>query len=82
VLPDEIWKPAIESTGGKFYAAADETTVLRAINEIDRRSAGTIATRRYSTGQPQFSPFALIAAMLWSVALALKLTIPYFQKFP
>jgi Ca-activated chloride channel homolog len=82
VLPDEIWKPAIESTGGKFYAAADESTVLRAINEIDRRSAGTIATRRYSTGQPQFSPFALIAAMLWSVALALKLTIPYFQKFP
>jgi Ca-activated chloride channel family protein len=82
VLPDEIWKPAIEATGGKFYAAADEATVLRAINEIDRRSAGTIAIRRYSTGQPQFSPFALIAAMLWAFALALKLTIPYFQKFP
>jgi hypothetical protein len=82
VLPDEIWKPAIEATGGRFYAAADEATVLRAISEIDRRSGGTIATRRYSTGQPQFSPFALIAAMFWAVALALKLTIPYFQKFP
>ena len=23
-LPDRIWKPAIESTGGRFYAAADE----------------------------------------------------------
>ncbi len=64
VLPDEIWKPAIEATGGKFYAAADESTVLRAITEIDRRSAGTISTKRYSTGQPQFSPFALVAAML------------------
>jgi Ca-activated chloride channel family protein len=82
VLPDEIWKPAIEATGGRFYAAADESTVLRAIKEIDRRSAGTIATRRYSTGEPQFSPFALVAAMCWAVALALKLTIPYFQKFP
>lgn len=82
VLPDEIWKPAVEATGGKFYAAADESTVLRAINEIDRRSAGTIATRRYSIGQPQFPPFALVAAMFWAAALALKLTVPYFQKFP
>lgn len=82
VLPDEIWKPAVEATGGRFYAAADESTVLRAITEIDRRSAGAIATRRYSTGQPQFSPFALVAAMCWAAALGLKLTIPYFQKFP
>ena len=82
VLPDEIWKPAVEETGGKFYAAADESTVLRAISEIDRRSAGAIAIKRYSTGQPQFSPFALVAAMFWAAALALKLTIPYFQKFP
>jgi hypothetical protein len=82
VLPDEIWKPAVEETGGKFYAAADEATVLRAIAEIDRRSAGSIAVKRYSTGQPQFSPFALVAAMLWAAALGLKLTVPYFQKFP
>jgi hypothetical protein len=82
VLPDEIWKPAVEATGGRFYAAADEATVLRAISEIDRRSAGTIAIKRYSTGQPEFSPFALVAAMFWTAALALKLTIPYFQKFP
>lgn len=82
VLPDEIWKPAVEATGGRFYAAANEATVLRAISEIDRRSAGTIAMRRYSTGEPQFSPFALVAAMFWAAALALKLTIPYFQKFP
>jgi Ca-activated chloride channel homolog len=82
VLPDEIWKPAVEATGGRFYAAADESTVLKAIDEIDRRSAGTIAIKRYSTGQPQFAPFALVAAMLWTAALALKLTVPYFQKFP
>ena len=28
MLPDDIWKPAIEATGGKFYAAADEATIL------------------------------------------------------
>jgi hypothetical protein len=82
VVPDQIWQPAIEATGGKFYAAADESTIIRAINEIDRRSAGTIAIKRYSTEQPLFSPFAMVAVMLWTVALTLKLTVPYFQKFP
>jgi len=82
VVPDQIWRPAVEATGGKFYAAADESTILRAINEIDRRSAGTISIKRYSTEQPLFSPFAMVAVMLWTVALALKLTVPYFQKFP
>jgi len=82
VVPDQIWRPAVEATGGKFYAAANESTILRAINEIDSRSAGKISIRQYSTEQPLFSPFALVAAMLWAVALMLKLTVPYFQKFP
>ena len=82
VIPDQIWRPAVEATGGRFYAASDESAIFRAINEIDRRSSGTISTKLYSTEQPQFSPFALIAVMLWTSALALKLTVPYFQKFP
>jgi Ca-activated chloride channel homolog len=82
VIPDQIWQPAVEATGGRFYAAADESTISRAINEIDRRSSGTISIRQYSTELPQFSPFALIAVMLWTLALALKLTLPFFQKFP
>jgi Ca-activated chloride channel family protein len=82
VIPDQIWRPAVEATGGRFYAASDESAIFRAINEIDRRSAGTISTRQYSTEEPQFSPFALIAVMLWTSALALKFTIPFFQKFP
>jgi Ca-activated chloride channel family protein len=82
VVPDQIWKPAVEATGGKFYAAADESTIFRAINEIDRRSTGTIAIKQYTTEEPLFSSFAMVAVMLWTVALALKLTVPYFQKFP
>ena len=50
VLPDDIWKPAVEATGGKFYPAGDEEAVLNAIKDIDTRSAGT--RRREALQQP------------------------------
>ncbi len=82
VLPDDIWKPAIEATGGKFYAAADESTILTAIKDIDRRSAGRVEIRRYSTQRPKFAPYAFMATGFWTIALLLQLTVPYFRKFP
>ena len=37
---DPIWKPVVEKTGGKFYAASDEATILSAIRRSTRwRSA-------------------------------------------
>ena len=82
VVPDSIWKPAVEATGGRFYAASDEATILQAVREIDRLSAGTIATRQYTTQQPRFPIFALLATGLWTLAIGLKLTVPCFQTFP
>jgi hypothetical protein len=82
VLPDDIWKPAIESTGGKFYPAGDEQAVLNAIKDIDTRSAGRVDVKRYSSQQPKFAGYAFLAASLWTVALTLQLTVPYFRKFP
>jgi hypothetical protein len=82
VAQDWIWKPAIEATGGKFYAAADEATILRAVHEIDQMSAGAVAVKEYGQEQPRFSGFALIAVALWTAATALKLGVPYFQTFP
>src|SRR5439155_9725627 len=82
VLPDDVWKPAIEGTGGKFYAAADESTILEAIKDIDRRSAGRVDIRRYSTQRPKFGPYAFMATGFWTIALFLQLTVPYFRKFP
>ena len=35
MLPDDIWKPAVEATGGRFYPAGDEQAVLNAIKDID-----------------------------------------------
>jgi Ca-activated chloride channel family protein len=82
VLPDDIWRPAVEATGGKFYAASDESVIIEAIKDIDSRSAGRVEVKRYSTERPRFAPYAFMAASFWSVALLLQLTIPYFRKFP
>src|SRR5204863_434570 len=61
VLPEDIWKPAIEATGGKFYPAGDEAAVLNAIKDIDRRSAGRVDIKRYGSQQPKFSGYAAVA---------------------
>jgi hypothetical protein len=82
VLPDDIWKPAIEATGGKFYAASDESAIILAIHDIDRRSAGRVDIKRYTTERPRFAPYTLMATSCWTVALLLQLTVPYFRKFP
>jgi hypothetical protein len=80
IIPDERWIPAIEKTGGKFYAASDEDSLLKAIRDIDRQATGTIEFRQYSSQQPRFEIFALIAATFWTAAATLKLGVPYFQK--
>jgi hypothetical protein len=82
LLPDAIWKPAVEATGGRFYAAARETDIVRAIRDIDARSGGTIDINVYTTREPRFAPFALIAVMLWIGAIGLKATAPFFTQFP
>jgi hypothetical protein len=81
-IPDDVWRAAVSRTGGRFYAAADEATIVRAIHEIDRESQGEISLRLYSTEQPHFAPFALAAVALWSLAALMRLTVPYFDKFP
>jgi len=82
VIPDELWIPAIEKTGGRFYAADSEPALLNAIKEIDALSAGTIRTTQYSSQQPRYAMFAFIAACCWAGAATLKLSVPQFQKLP
>ena len=80
IVPDERWIPAIAKTGGKFYAASTEETLLRAIEDIDRLATGSIQFKHYTRHQPRFDVSALIAAGFWAVAALLKLAVPYFQK--
>jgi Ca-activated chloride channel homolog len=81
-ISDEAWAAAVARTGGKFYNAVDETAIVRAVNEIDRAAAGRVDMKRYSTEQPRFASFALIAACFWTLALLMRLTTPWFQTFP
>ncbi|MDP6581086.1 MAG: VWA domain-containing protein [Vicinamibacterales bacterium] len=82
VLPDITWKLAVEKTGGRFYPAADEAAILQAIHEIDELSAGQIDVTQYVAHQPRFSPFALIAVGLWSLALVCGLGVKQLRRFP
>ena len=79
---DKLWRPAIERTGGRFYPASDERTILRAIQDIDRLSAGRIDVREYTAYQPRFAGYALAAVALWLSALVLKLGFRTFRTFP
>ena len=82
VLPDRMWKEAVERTGGRFFPAADEEMIIAAVDEIDRLAAGRIRVTRYVARDPRFGPFALIAAALWTAAIALTLGPRTFRRFP
>ena len=82
VVSDSSWKEAVEATGGRYYAASDESTLLRAIQDIDHVSAGEIQIKQYISQQPRFRPFTVVAAGTWSLATMLMLTVPYFRRFP
>jgi Ca-activated chloride channel family protein len=82
VQQDKIWQPVVERTGGRFYAASDEQSILEAIREIDRLSPGRVDVRQYSVQRPRYAGFALIAVALWVLAAALKLGFGMFSTFP
>jgi len=81
-IGDDLWRAAVERTGGHFYPAADEASILKAINDIDRAAAGQIEIKQYSTERPRYAIFALAAAALWAMAIGLRLLVPVFQTFP
>ncbi len=82
ILPDQVWKEAVERTGGRFFPAANEDMIIEAIHEIDRLSAGRIQVTRYVTREPYFAPFALLAVACWTIALILALGLRRFRTFP
>jgi Ca-activated chloride channel family protein len=82
VVPDAVWKKAIDATGGKFFPAANQETILQAIKDIDAAATGTVQTREYSVRQPRYARFALAAVLLWIIALALQMSLRMFRTFP
>jgi hypothetical protein len=82
VVPDQVWKKAIDATGGRFYPAASQETIMQAIREIDAASTGRIDVREYEVKQPRYMKFALAAVALWTIALALQMSLRTFRTFP
>jgi hypothetical protein len=82
VVPDQVWKKAIDATGGRFFPAASQDTIMQAIKEIDAAATGRVEVREYAVKQPRYAQFALIAVLLWTVALGLQMTLRIFRTFP
>lgn len=79
---DELWGAAVEKTGGRLYAGADEEAIIRACDEINRIAAGTVQYQRYGARTPLLPFFALLATLFWGLALALWLLFRNFRTFP
>jgi Ca-activated chloride channel family protein len=82
VVPDAVWKKAIDATGGRFFPAANQETIMQAIKEIDAAATGRVEAREYSVRQPRYMRFALPAVLLWTIALGLQMTLRMFRTFP
>jgi len=82
VVPDQVWKKAIDATGGKFYPAASQETIMQAIKEIDAAATGRVDVREYAVRQPRFAHFALTAVLLWIAAISIQMTFRMFRTFP
>jgi von Willebrand factor type A domain len=81
-IPDAHWRAAVEKTGGRYYVAKNEATLIAAIDDIDREAVGAISARQYSSQQPRFTLFALLAFGCWTTAGTLKLFFPAFARYP
>ena len=66
----------------KEYVPPTEADVLRAIQDIDTRSVGTIEVKQYGSNVPRYVPFAIMASALWAAGISLKLAVPWFSTFP
>lgn len=81
-IPDAQWRAAVEKTGGRYYVAKNEASLIAAINDIDREAVGAISARQYTSQQPRFTLFALAAFVFWTTAAGLKVLTPYFSRIP
>ena len=81
-IPDAQWRAAVERTGGRYYVAKNEASLIAAIDDIDREAVGAITARQYTSQQPRFTLFAFVTFLLWTSAAALKVVTPYFSKIP
>ena len=72
----------MEKTGGRYYVARDEQSLLDAVHDIDRAAVGAIQVTQYTSRQPRFAVLALGGGRLLAAGAALRLAVPLFSTFP
>jgi hypothetical protein len=81
-IPDAKWRAAVQKTGGRYYVAKNEASLIAAVEDIDREAVGEISARAYTSQQPRFTLFALAAFALWTGAAGLSVGTPWFGRIP
>ena len=81
-IPDAKWRAAVEKTGGRYYVAKNEASLIAAVEDIDREAVGAISARQYTSQQSRFTLFAFAAFALWTGAAGLKVGTPWFGRLP
>lgn len=61
-----------ELTGGKYFRATDNSSLMQVYNEIDKLEKSKIETREHSRREEVFMPWAIAAAILLSLELLLR----------
>ena len=62
----------MEKTGGRYYVAKNEASLIAAVEDIDREAVGAISARQYTSQQPRFTLFALAAVRCGPAAAGLE----------
>ena len=79
-IPDEVWQPTINASGGRFYPVAQEEDLQAALVDLNKRATGSIEYKTFTSQEPRFASFGLMAVAFWVAAAMLKLGVPYFQR--
>jgi Ca-activated chloride channel family protein len=79
-IDEKLLTQIAAETGGKYYRAKDNESLKNIYTEIDRLEKSKIEVNEIRHYTEQFFPFALAAAFLLVLELALRFTV--FKKFP
>ena len=68
-------KDIAASTGGKYFRATDNNSLLKVYEEIDQLEKSKIDVRQFIKKEELFMPFAVAALILLFIDLLARLTI-------
>ena len=74
-IDEDVLKDIAASTGGKYFRATDNNSLLKVYEEIDQLEKSKIDVRQFIKKEELFMPFAVAALILLFIDLLARLTI-------